>query len=93
MSRRRCLGGNHLDAGTSQVQAAFDDAFDQVMLFHGSPTARGIMRSSSTRQPILAPASRPEHLRYRFKHCVRATVWSALSQQIWKQSLDERLVD
>jgi hypothetical protein len=36
---------------------------------------------------------RPEHLRYRFMHCVRATVTSALSPEVWRRSLDERLVD
>ena len=36
---------------------------------------------------------RPEHLRYRFRHCVRATVTTALSAEIWKRSLDERLTD
>jgi hypothetical protein len=35
----------------------------------------------------------PKHLRYRFKHCVRAVVTTALSPEVWKQSLDERLVD
>ena len=35
----------------------------------------------------------PEYLRYRFKYCVRAVVTSALSPEIWKQSLDPRLVD
>jgi hypothetical protein len=35
----------------------------------------------------------PEHLRYRFKHCVRAVATSALSPEAWKRSLDERLVD
>lgn len=35
----------------------------------------------------------PEHLRYRFKHCVRAVATSALAPEIWKRSLDERLVD
>src|SRR5262249_23945219 len=36
---------------------------------------------------------RPEHLRYRFTHCVRATATTALAPEIWKRSLDERLVD
>lgn len=36
---------------------------------------------------------RPEHLRYRFKNCVAASVTTALTPEIWKQSLDERLID
>ncbi len=35
----------------------------------------------------------PQHLRYRFTHCVRATITSALPPDTWKRSLDERLVD
>ena len=34
----------------------------------------------------------PEHLQYRFKHCVRALTRSALPSQVWRRSLDERLV-
>jgi hypothetical protein len=34
----------------------------------------------------------PQHLRYRFKHCVYAAVTSALSPQVWSESLDDRLV-
>ncbi len=32
-------------------------------------------------------------MRYRFKNCVRATATSAVTAQIWRKSLDERLVD
>ena len=34
---------------------------------------------------------KPEHLRYRFKNCVRAAATTALSPEIWNRSLDERL--
>ncbi|WP_435826542.1 YxiG-like protein [Amycolatopsis japonica] len=36
---------------------------------------------------------RPEFLRYRFKHCVRASVTSAVTPETWSRSLDDRLVD
>lgn len=36
---------------------------------------------------------RPEHLRYRFIHCVQAAVTSALPPETWKKSLDEQLID
>jgi hypothetical protein len=39
---------------------------------------------------ILADA---QHLRYRFKHCVHACTTSSLPPRVWKESLDERLVD
>ncbi|WP_246157911.1 hypothetical protein [Catellatospora sichuanensis] len=35
----------------------------------------------------------PQHLRYRFLHCVRAVATSVLSPAIWQRSLDRRLVD
>jgi hypothetical protein len=34
-----------------------------------------------------------EYLRYRFKHCVRASVTSAVSPETWSLSLDDRLID
>ena len=36
---------------------------------------------------------RPEHLRYRFTHCVRVSAASAVPPEVWKRSLDERLDD
>lgn len=36
---------------------------------------------------------RPQHVRLLFKHCVRATVTSAVSKETWRQSLDDRLID
>jgi hypothetical protein len=81
------------DVDTSEIQAAFDDVFDQAMVFHGFADYMRdyevfIYATADPRTGI-----RPEHLRYRFKHCVRATVTSALSPEVWKRSLDERLVD
>jgi hypothetical protein len=35
----------------------------------------------------------PEHFRYRFKHCVMANATSAVRPEVWKRSLDERLID
>lgn len=78
---------------TPQIQAAFGDVFDQALLFYGFAD---YMRDCEVF--ICATAGphtgiRPEHLRYRFINCVRATVTSALSPAIWKRSLEERLVD
>jgi hypothetical protein len=78
---------------TSEIQAAFDDVFDQAIIFHGFADYMRdyevfIYATADPRTGI-----RPEHLHYRFKHCVRATVTSALPPGIWKRSLDERLVD
>ena len=84
---------DHPGVDTPEIQAAFDDVFDQAVLFHGFADYMRdyeifIYATADPRTGI-----RPEHLRYRFKHCVRATVTSAVSPQIWRRSLDERLVD
>jgi hypothetical protein len=81
------------DVDTSEIQAAFDDVFDQAIIFHGFADYMRdyevfIYATADPRTGV-----RPEHLRYRFKHCVRATVTSALSPEVWKRSMDERLVD
>lgn len=77
----------------SQIQSAFDGVFDQAIVFHGFTEYMRdyeifIYAAADPRTGI-----RPEHLRYRFTHCVRATVTTALSAEIWKRSLDERLID
>jgi hypothetical protein len=78
---------------SSEIQAAFDDVFDQAIVFHGFADYMRdyevfIYATADPRTGI-----RPEHLLYRFTHCVRATVTSALSPEVWKRSLDERLID
>lgn len=77
----------------SEIQVAFDDAFDQAIMFHGFAD---YMRDyeifiHTTADPRTGIA--PEHLRYRFINCVRAIATSALTPEIWKRSLDDRLVD
>ena len=84
---------DHPDVDRSEIQAAFDDVFDQAILFHGFAD---FMRDYevfvyATADP--RTGIRPERLRYRFTHCVRVTVTSAVPPEIWKRSLDERLVD
>jgi hypothetical protein len=82
-----------LNVDISEIQAAFDDVFDQALVFHGFAD---YMRDYdafvyATADPHTGIA--PQHLRYRFKHCVHAVTASALTPEIWKRSLDERLVD
>lgn len=77
----------------SGIQAAFDEVFDQAVVFHGFTD---YMRDYdvfvyTTADPRTGIAA--QHLRYRFTHCVRASVTSALSPQVWSRSLDDRLVD
>jgi hypothetical protein len=82
-----------LEVDISEIQAAFDDVFDQALVFHGFAD---YMRDYdvfvyATADPRTGIA--PEHLRYRFRHCVHAVTASAVTPEIWKRSLDERLVD
>jgi hypothetical protein len=84
---------DHPDMDSSDIQAAFDDVFDQAILYHSFTDYMRdyevfIYATADPRTGI-----RPEHLQYRFIHCVRATVTSALSPEMWKRSLDERLID
>jgi hypothetical protein len=84
---------DHPDVDSSEIQAAFDDVLDQVIVFHGFADYMRdyevfIYATADPRTGI-----RPEHVRYRFAHCVRASATSAVVPAIWKRSLDERLVD
>ncbi|MEU8080701.1 hypothetical protein AB0B31_35225 [Catellatospora citrea] len=78
---------------TSEIQMAFDDVFDQALVFHGFTD---YMRDYDVFIYAIADPRTgiaPQNLRYRFTHCVRATVTSVLSPEIWKRSLDDRLLD
>ncbi|MFI5898296.1 hypothetical protein ACIA5D_50280 [Actinoplanes sp. NPDC051513] len=75
------------------IQAAFDEVFDQAIVFHGfADYLRDydvfVYATADPRTEIA-----PVHLRYRFKYCVHAAAASALSPQVWGESLDDRLVD
>jgi len=78
---------------STEIQAAFDDVFDQAIVFHGFADYMRdyeifIYATADPRTGI-----QPEHLRYRFTHCVRATVTSAVPPAVWKRSLDDGLLD
>jgi hypothetical protein len=77
----------------TEIRAAFGEVFDQAIRYHGFAD---FMRDYDIYIYATADPStgiRPDHLRYRFTHCVRATATSALTPAIWKRSLDERLID
>jgi hypothetical protein len=84
---------DHGEVDSLEIQAAFDDVFDQALVFHGFAD---YMRDYDVFVYATADSRTgraPECLRYRFTCCVRAAVTSALPPEIWKRSLDERLVD
>jgi hypothetical protein len=76
-----------------QLTEAFDDIFDQALVFHGFTDYMRdydilVYAAADPRTEIA-----PKYLRYRFKHCVRASVNSVVTPQTWSRSLDDRLVD
>jgi hypothetical protein len=84
---------DHPGVDIQEIQAAFDDVFDQAVLFHGFADYMRdyelfIYATADPRTGI-----EPEHLRYRFTHCVQAMVTTTVSPDVWQRSLDERLVD
>jgi len=83
---------DHPRVEATKIQAAFDNVFDQSVVFH---SFADYMRDYDVF--VYADAdpragAGPRHLRYRFRHCVRAAVTTALSPQIWQRSLDDRLI-
>ena len=85
--------GHCVHVNRQELLAAFDDVFDQAIVFHGFAEHMRdydifIYATADPRTGI-----QPEHLRYRFTHCVRATATTAVRRDVWKQSLDERLLD
>jgi hypothetical protein len=79
IGRQQCPGCAIIrGVDTSEIQAAFDDVFDQAILFHGFAD---YMRDYeifiyATADP--PTGIRPAHLRYRFRYCVQATITSAI---------------
>lgn len=78
---------------TKQIDAALSDIYDQALEFHGF--AAHLRDYDLFVQASADPATgiAPTHLRYRFTHCVRATVVTSVSSDIWSESLDPRLID
>lgn len=75
------------------IKSALDEAFDQAVLFHGFAD---YMRDYdvyvyATADPRTGTA--PEHRRYRFTHCVRATATTAVRHDVWPQSVGDELTD
>lgn len=77
----------------AEIVGAFDQVLDQAVVFHGFAD---FMRDydvvvCATADPVTGIA--PEHLLYRFRHCVRASATTAVGVDVWPRSLDDRLTD
>jgi hypothetical protein len=71
----------------------FEAVFDEAIVFHGFTD---YMRDYEIIIHVTADPRtnvEPKHVRLLFKHCVRATVTSAVSPETWRRSLDDRLID
>jgi hypothetical protein len=78
---------------TARLKSDLDNIFDQALIFHGftSYMRDYEMFAYCTADPRTGIA--PEHLRYLFKLCVVAETETAIPEEIWSRSLDERLID
>jgi hypothetical protein len=70
-----------------------DDVYDQAVVHHGYTD---YMRDYEVIVYAVADPRTgvpPAHLRYLFRHCVRASCRTAVTAEHWRESLDERLLD
>ena len=75
------------------MRRAFDDVFDQALVFHGFTD---YMRDYEVLTYSIADPQtgiKPSFDRYLFRLCVRANVSSTVAPDIWQRSLDERLIE
>lgn len=75
------------------MQKVLDEVFDHALVFHGfTPYMRDyeliVYLSADPRSGV-----EPSHRRLLFTKCVRATVTTSLTEEIWSRSLDDRLID
>jgi hypothetical protein len=85
--------GEDFYVSNEEIQRNFDNIFDQALVFHGFADH---MRDYDMFIYCTADAQtgiKPETLRYRFVHCVSATVESSVPRKVWQASLDDRLID
>ncbi|WP_125776785.1 hypothetical protein [Antribacter gilvus] len=77
----------------AEIRAALDEAFDHAVVFHGFAKHLRDYDFYVYLQAAPSTGVPPEHRRYRFTHCVVAEALTALPAEIWKTSLDPRLLD
>lgn len=77
----------------AEISAAFDQVFDQAVVFHGFAD---FMRDYDVITYVTTDPRTgipPVHLRYRFTKCVRADAVTAVRPDVWAQSLNDLLTD
>jgi hypothetical protein len=78
---------------TGNLERALDDVFDQALVYHGFTDYMRDYEVIVYVQAALSTGIAPVYLRYLFRHCVEAQCRTAVRPEIWRQSLDERLID
>jgi len=81
------------EVDTEEIARALDEVLDQALLFHGFAD---YMRDYDLYIYATADPSTgilPEHLRYRFTHCVRATATTAVRRDVWPRSLGDEFTE
>lgn len=78
---------------TEEITHALDEVFDQALVFHGFADYMRdydvyVYATADPRTGI-----EPEHLRYRFSHCVRATATTAVRDDVWVRSVGDEFTD
>jgi hypothetical protein len=81
------------DVNTQEIKSALDEVFDQAVIFHAFADYMRdydvyIYATADPRTGI-----EPEHLRYRFTHCVRATATTAVRRDVWPRSVGDEFTD
>jgi hypothetical protein len=75
------------------IGALLDEVSDQAIVFHGFTDYTRDYEVVFYRVADPAAGVDPGLVRFLFKHCVVAEVETTVSPKVWRESLDERLVD
>ncbi|MEQ7010410.1 hypothetical protein ABN028_29955 [Actinopolymorpha sp. B17G11] len=76
-----------------ELREALEDVFDQGLVFHGYAD---YMRDYDVYVYAAADPRTgigPAHLRYRFTHCVKASVTTAVRRDVWPRSLGDEFTE
>jgi hypothetical protein len=75
------------------LQQVLDEVFDQALVYHAFTDYMRdyevIIYATSDPRTDIPPA----HLRYLFRFCVEAESQTAVPSDVWRESLDDRLID
>lgn len=76
-----------------ELREALDEVFDQALVYHAYADYMRdyevIIHAAADPRTGISP----EYLRYLFRYCVEAEVRTAVPPDVWRRSLDDRLID